>query len=97
MKKIAAIGFGLLFSLSGLAAYSDYFRAVLASEAAQETVDQMRNQGMDFYKIEQTQTYRCPGCYEFTLTFRGNGESQAKFTTSQDLGSPTIKVTHKSE
>lgn len=84
----------LIFGGASLAANSDYFVAVLQSEAGQKVTAEMTRARYDLHKIEQTQTFRCPGCYEFTLSFRGReaGEQVAKLMTELNFEDQTIRV-----
>lgn len=89
---IAVVAFlGLnLFSAEG-----DYFAAVAKNSILQEL--SARGYLQSINSITKTATYRCPGCYAFSVVAEiANGETEEFiFETSYDFQKDVIKVMRK--
>jgi hypothetical protein len=74
-KTIAIFAISLLSSLSAFAANLDVLTKVVTSDAAKELTQSMAADGYTWLeKVELTATYRCIGCYEYSMTFAKNTE-----------------------
>ncbi len=70
----------------------DYYVAVVTS--AHYAYAKAEVAGGRLVKLALTQTFRCPGCYEFEATFEGTENKVVeKFRTSLSLQDQTIEVT----
>lgn len=70
----------------------EMMRTVLSSEAAAEATAVAKTQGFDdFFRLEKTRTYRCPGCFEYTLYFR-NPQTQEKALHLETALTPNNQV-----
>ena len=69
-------------------------KAVVNSPAATEAAAQMAEQG--FENLEEAKliaTYRCPGCFDYALVFRGEaGQKQAILRTSGMSGELSVTL-----
>ena len=93
MRLIVGL-FVVVSSLSLNAAPADYFSAVLADENVKALV----TDDAELISIENSLTFRCPGCHEFTLRMRktANGAEAVEYNkivnTSLDMKTFEIKV-----
>ena len=75
---------------------ANYFKAMVDSEVFQQVSEIENQKGFLLKKIEHTQTNRCLGCYEFTVTYESNeGSTESKtreFSTYFDFESNLLHV-----
>ena len=101
MKALLALAFSITalpaFAMSPmLPRYTDlnFMQAVVNSEAAGDVTNEMSARGYSrLVKVERTATYRCPGCYDYELSFEGDSDvlATAKVSTKlQDLSSIVV-------
>ena len=54
----------------------NYLEKVVSSKITKDIVAEADKDGYyDLFKVEKTATYRCPGCFEYSLTFRQRTEN----------------------
>jgi hypothetical protein len=79
--------------------YTDlrFMQAVVNSEAADEVTNEMSARGYSrLVKVERTAIYRCPGCFDYELSFEGDSDVLATAKLSTKLQSlSAIVVTRK--
>ena len=89
MKKLALAFLALGLSLTAFAAPANYYTAVLNSQAVGEISEEMTALGVaNLTKVENTATFRCPGCFAFQLTYTKltvGGELKKTFTVQTRL------------
>ncbi len=77
----AILALSVVLSSTVWAAPSEYFIAVLGSSTLKKV---MTAEGTSQIKgIEKTMTYRCLGCFDFSVTLQGSNTSVVTLTTSQ--------------
>ena len=79
----------------------NYFKAVTGSEALQQLVTQAEKDDWALSQINHAETYRCPGCFVFKVSFmkydlasRKNILQKQKLATNLDPQTQQITVTH---
>lgn len=100
MKKLVLIMGSFLFASVALASNLQIMNTVVSSDAAKEATAKMAAQGYSVLnKVELSQTYRCPGCFDYTLVFSNRSSANTLKSTAvlntSGFG-PTIKVGIKS-
>lgn len=85
----------VFFAIGAFAVEGEYFTAVLQSEEFKDAAAKMKMGNFTLTQIEHTQTMRCPGCYEFRLTFKNAAVPRpicVDFETMQNFESKVISV-----
>ncbi|HAZ12978.1 MAG: hypothetical protein A2X86_09320 [Bdellovibrionales bacterium GWA2_49_15] len=104
MLKKGLLIIGMIISLPTFAGLSslDVVKSVVNSKAVKElSLDAAAEGYTDFAKVEKTATYRCPGCFDYSLTFRqmtmgGHVDLVKKVSTRMvNFASGEIEVTAK--
>ena len=89
------------FFSSTFAAPQEYLRAVLRSSALQTIKEASGGESTDIVSIEHTETFRCPGCFEFKMKFYDsasrNGPLRIATFKTENFSGSKIKVTGKLE
>ena len=73
MKKLvlALVFLGLPVLAFAATSSLNFMQIVVSSDAAKELAEAAASEGFsELVKVERTAVYRCPGCFDYELTFR---------------------------
>ena len=96
MKKILFVFGAMIFTTTAMASSLLVMKEVVMSEAAKEATQKMAAEGyQQLQKVELSATYRCPGCFDYTMTFSKvteQGKVQNKTAVLTTTGFGKLKV-----